>query len=338
MATKQQHELILQKLRSKYGEKPTEQTNQDQDDNWWQKWIKDSSRFSGNFQQNIYQALEGGLDLGASLIGSGLELIGLDEASKAVHDFGQRDLTKEFINSDFNKYGTYFTSGGLTSGLGVDEWFESTYGQQERLPSIVEDFSSGLGNLAGMMVGSKIGTGIGGALGGTTGATIGQWGSVVATAGGQSYEQALNEGATGLEATGYGILSGATEAVAEATVNKLLGLAGLGTGKFLGIGEGKPIVDSSKSALGTAIKGIMRNFTEEGAEEVFSDLVNPLLQKITYKSKESLGDLYAQVTPESLAETFVMGGLLGAFTEGFGAVVGSKELGSLEAYNLSQEV
>lgn len=340
MATKQQHELILQKLRSKYGEKQTEQVNQDQDDNWWQKWIKDSSRFSGNFQQNLYQALEGGIDWGVSIVGSGLELIGLDEASKAVHDFGQRDLTKEFIGSDFNKYSTYFTSGGLTSGLGLDEWYESTYGQQERLPSIVEDFSSGLGNLAGMMIATKVGTDIGGNLGGNVGAKIGQWGSVMATSGGQSYEQALNEGASGYEATAYGIASGGTELASELVVGKLMSKIGLGTGKVLGAfgGEAPKAVNPNSSALGTAVKGIMKNFTEEGAEEVFSDLVNPLLQKATYKSEESLEDLYSQVTPESLVETFVIGGLLGAFTEGFGTVTGAKELGSLEAYNLSQEV
>lgn len=356
MATKSRHDLLLEKIRSKYeGNKkaqttvPEVQETQEQEDTGWsfKNDMLNLSRVSGNFQKNLYKSFESLLDTGTSLVGSGLELVGLDDASKSVHDFGARDLTQEYLNTDFNKWSSYLSGGpGVwLSGAGVDEWAESTYGQQERLPSIVAGLASGAGSLAGMILGSKALGAVGG-LAGNVGAKVGQWGSIVGMSGGQSYEQALNEGASGLEATGYGILSGATEAIAEAVVGNLLAKIGLGTGKVLGIGKGtQTAIKTSASPLKTALTNIMKNFTEEGAEEVFSDLVNPILQNLTYKQGEKLAEVYGEELGTSfdeissnLAETFIVGGLLGGISGAGAYVQGANRIGSLEGYNLTQEV
>lgn len=245
----------------------------------------------GNFVNNIVmgavKSIEGIVDSGAMLVG----LFGAD-----VDDFVSYDFTADIFGAD-------------EEGEGLLEWSwgrnlaDVSYLDNE---NIVNQIAEGVGGLLptvaiGILTGgtSLAGTAASaGAKAATIGAKIAQTGTFVASAMGNASESALQDGANYNQALGYGALSGVTEGVIESISG---GIGGTKMGTVLG----KQIAKKTGTKLATTFIG-------EGLEEVASDLINPLYQRITGVNEE------AKVDTNNLFRTFVVGGSIGAIMGGVG--------------------
>lgn len=321
MATNQQ--LIAEALRKKYNKE------KEDDLNLYQKIASGFVQGMGNLGEGALKGVENVVDTGAGIISSGADLLGFDNASKNISDFVSKNYTKDIIQSDAFKDFTYYT-GGFAFGLNKEQFHNAYSGENANyLPEIIDILTQQGGNMLAMAAGS--------ALGGTIG--------LVSTVAGGGIEQALNDGGDIKGATAYGLASGAVEAISEKVVGKLFGkIFGGGSGKIAGLlGDGS--VSSGGGGLGTALLRIGRNFTEEGTEEVFADVLNPMLQMATYKKDVDGSNLFEKYNTlfqeqggfEGLAESFLLGGLMGGFFEGTSTVLGSSRMKSLRAYNYTTE-
>lgn len=325
MATNQQ--LIAEALRKKYGKK---EENKEKDDlNLYQKIASGFVQGMGNLGEGVLKGVENVVDTGAGIISSGADLLGFDNASQNISDFVSKNYTKDIMQSDAFKDFTYYT-GGFALGLNKEQFHNAYSGENANyLPEIIDVLTQQGGNMLSMAAGS--------ALGGTIG--------LVSTVAGGGIEQALNDGGDIKGATAYGLASGAVEAISEKVVGKLFGkIFGGGSGKIAGLlGDGS--VSSGGGGLGTALLRIGRNFTEEGTEEVFADVLNPMLQMATYKKDVDGSNLFEKYNTlfqeqggfEGLAESFLLGGLMGGLFEGTSTVLGSSRMKSLRAYNYTTE-
>ena len=137
-------------------------------------------------------------------------------------------------------------------------------------------------------------------------------------AGGQSAQQALNEGAELEQAVNYGVLSGAMEAATEMLSG---GLGGLGEG-LIDKGIGKLVAKNGTQKVGSLLSKVISNSLVkalgdslgEGLEEAVSAAVDPLLQRVTYNKEAESATL-----GEVLHDAFV-GVLTGGVFQGVGAV------------------
>lgn len=351
MATNQQ--LIAEALRKKYN-KETEENKEKEDLNFWQKAMLGYTQAVGNLQENASNAMEGlFIDAPVSLIGSGLDLVGLDDAAQKLYDFRERNLIQEWMqNGTIDKIkggianslpsgkfvgnvANFLTStkpaeiASKFTGISNDQIKQAYVGQDANyLPEIVDVLSNQAGNLIGLYAAGNVG----GAFG-----NVGRNLAVGGAVGGKSAEQASLEGASGLEATGYGILSGVIEAGTEQLMNGISSKLFGNGGKFLGI-SGNNVVKGGGSGLGTALLRIGRNFTEEGLEEVVSELANPIAQMLTYRRGSTYGELFEeQGGLEAVGQAFVLGGLMGGVMETGQTALGSLEMKSLKAYNFVRE-
>lgn len=164
------------------------------------------------------------------------------------------------------------------------------------------EFLGGLAHSVGFMLPSIMTAGGAGAAGAASGV---QKGVSLATLGlgaaGQGSQEALNEGAEPVKALGYGVASGTVEVASELVVGKILGAMGLGVNKVAGV-VGKKSTSSavSKVARKELVKNISKAAFEEGAEEVFSAVLEPLTKSI-YKGEEAFKDSkgrFVYVSPE----------------------------------------
>lgn len=351
MATNQQ--LIAEALRKKYN-KEKEENKEKEDLNFWQKAMLGYTQAVGNLQENASNAMEGlFIDAPVSLIGSGLDLVGLDDAAQKLYDFRERNLIQEWMQNgtvDKIKGGianslpsgkfvgnvaNFLTStkpaeiASKFTGISNEQIKQAYVGQDANyLPEIVDVLSNQAGNLIGLYAAGNVG----GAFG-----NVGRNLAVGGAVGGKSAEQASLEGASGLEATGYGILSGVIEAGTEQLMNGISSKLFGNGGKFLGI-SGNNVVKGGGSGLGTALLRIGRNFTEEGLEEVVSELANPIAQMLTYRRGSTYGELFEeQGGLEAVGQAFVLGGLMGGVMETGQTALGSLEMKSLKAYNFVRE-
>ena len=256
-----------------------------------QHWLVRGLATIGNFVSNIVEgavkSIEGIVDAGAMLVG----LFGAD-----VDDFVSYDFTADIFGTD-------------EEGEGLLDWAwgrnlaDVSYLDND---NIVNQIAEGVGGLL-PTVGVAILTG-GTSLAGTAasagakvatiGAKIAQTGTFVASAMGNASESALQDGADFNQALGYGALSGVTEGVIESISG---GIGGTKMGTVLG----KQIAKKTGTKLATT-------FISEGLEEVASDLIDPLYQRITGVNEE------AKVDTNNLFRTFVVGGSIGAIMGGVG--------------------
>lgn len=154
-------------------------------------------------------------------------------------------------------------------------------------------------------------------------------------AAGKGAEEALNEGANASQALGYGAASGALEVASEIVVGKALGLAGLGTGKVMGIFGGKAAKETAKVGSKAFVKTLAKTMFEEGMEEVFTAVLEPTTKAI-YKGKDSFKD-YGNTDfwfgtnghfNESVLGQFTSGAFVGGLTGGIHEGAVYKKLGS----------
>lgn len=256
-----------------------------------QHWLVRGLATIGNFVNNIVmgavKSIEGIVDAGAMLVG----LFGAD-----VDDFVSYDFTADIFGADEEGEGLLEWSWGrnladvsyLDNDHIVNQIAEGVGGL---LPTVAIGILTGGTSLAGTAASA-------GAKAATIGAKIAQTGTFVASAMGNASESALQDGANYDQALGYGALSGVTEGVIESISG---GIGGTKMGTVLG----KQIAKKTGTKLATTFIG-------EGLEEVASDLINPLYQRITGVNEE------AKVDTNNLFRTFVVGGSIGAIMGGVG--------------------
>lgn len=295
--------------------------------NWWQNFILGLEQFNTTVSEGVLGAFEGILDAGTGLISGALDFFGAEDASKAVSDFTAKNLTKELFNSDFGLWAQYLTAGGWMSGLSPNKYMEQIR-NENHLPEIVENIGGGLGSAIGFAAlassGGEMASGINEGLGLTGKAAqavnaVGQYGGIAVSAFGSGTSEALNDGADIGQALTYGVGTGAVETASEVFVGKILGKLGLGLGKVAGVGKGTS--QTVKKGSSQLLLNILKNFNEEGIEEVVSDLANPLLKMATYKKGSSYQELFEeQGGIEGLLESYLIGGLSGGLFETVGTV------------------
>lgn len=168
-------------------------------------------------------------------------------------------------------------------------------------------------------------------------------GSMGVMAAGKGSEEALNEGANAGRALGYGLASGAVEVAGEIVVGKALGVIGLGTGKIMGvIGKGTSST-AVKVGSHTFVKELGKTMFEEGMEEVFSAVLEPVTKAI-YKGGEAFNDTYTNPDwwfgtnghfNESVLGQFTSGAFVGGLSGAVQSVPIYKKLGNTN-YNTMQ--
>lgn len=303
-------------------------------DNWFVNLINKANGFLTNisnaFLEGVGSAFEGIIDLGASAIGSLGEWTGWYD-SKPYSEFIEHNYAKDF--ADFN---TDVLGNGLpgvvnmvrnTIEYGGDYWkdaftdvsnvknkyhqglYSDTLTPNREVENGFEEFSMGVAQSIGMMLPSIVipgGAGLSGVA--AKGVSLGIMG---AGAAGKGSEEAINEGASIDQAFGYGALSGGIEVASELVVGKALGAVGLGTGKVMGVIGGKETVKVGSKAF---IKELAKDMFEEGMEEVFSAVLEPLT-KATYKGSSAL-DQYKSMDYWLGTNGHFNESVLGQFTSG----------------------
>ena len=263
------------------------------------------------------------LDLGEGVIDA--ILTGVGSVAQWVGAEGLEDTMRDWTQAEW------------LSTLPQQDWFNDIFGldflfsddakkagrNKEALPEIVDQVASGMGSAVGYGLLNMVPV-VGPALAWMGG-------------GGAAAEEALNEGAGTTAAMLYGGAVGGVEFATEKFLGKGLEKAGLGLGKVAGFGK-STAKSVGKTAISKIISNVGRNFLEEGTEEVVSELVDPLLQRFTYKRDESLKELYGeQITAEGLIETFLVGGLTGGIFEGANISMGVVTSGGLKNWDIRQE-
>jgi len=198
------------------------------------------------------------------------------------------------------------------------------YGFNDNLDTGLGQFLGGAAHSIGFMLPSILTGGVAAGAGATSAVAQGvSLASMGVSAAGKGGEEALNEGASAGQALAYGAASGAVEVVSEIVVGKALGLVGLGTGKVMGVvGKGAGAKTASVGSK-TFVKELIKTMNEEGAEEIFSAVMEPLTKAIytgkvdadsTYKSADwwfgTNGKFNESVLGQYAAGAFV-GGLSG---------------------------
>lgn len=221
----------------------------------------------GNVLTGAVKGLEGIVDLGIAAVG----------AVGGIFSDDFQDTMRQAVSYDF---------AGEIVGNPLQEAMKYSYLENG---GIVEQISSGIGQMLPAVIATIATYGAyGGFAAGASAAQIAaaqaaaQTASLVTlgvSAAGTSTEEAFNEGANYYAGLGYGVASGLVEVGTE----KLFGGATkalTGAGVFDGI---------TKSVAETGWKRVAKNALEEGAEEVISELANPLLKTI-YKGTDALSE------------------------------------------------
>lgn len=322
------------KLYSKDTQETLDKANQTLEQS--KSFLNDLGRFEYNFTKGFFNFFEGVGDFVIGLAGGIGKMFGADDqwAQDAINfDWSSRAalLSQNFqIN---NMLGKAFQG---INPFDAQEWDMSDEGVQrildrynnqgvakdilpEWLVNGVDELASTVGQmLPSIALGGYVGT-AGKALGWTQkainfGSKLASVGAMSLSAAGNATGEALQETDDLGSALAYGAASGTVEGVTEYVFGWLT--------KGAGAAMTKMNLDGSKLAnlLPNSVSGwfgkevsknfavqISKEFVEEGAEEVFSDLMNPLIKSI-YNGK-SVSENYEELDPQELLHSFVMGGM-----------------------------
>lgn len=336
---------------SNYGNESNEyvdelQKTENESQSWWDNIFGTIDNIANSFGKGFVSMFEGIIDFGVTLAGGIGSWFGGD--TKWAEDFVKVDMAGNLANftetfANFTPWGIgkmiangvqygeeYWKDMGLawsTLGLGqwgraygvsdkeLEEWREKYAYGHDVLEENTGWFGQGVLGLAegaGQLVGMYVTAGAGGAAGLSTKAA--QWlglGAMSLGAAGKGSEQALEEGANIHQASLYGLLTGSVEFGTE-----LIG--GVGANFASGIIGKAALKNAAVKKFTSSLAGKMiAGFLSEGLEEVLSDVANPLLKKISYDYDMDLGGEYASGQFwAGLAQSFVIGGLLGGIAEG----------------------
>lgn len=242
-------------------------------------WFERSMHTVGDTLGNVVQGV---FKFGENVIDAGATLFGADE---------------EWIKTDH-----------------VDEWFgtalregtQGSYLHDGKVGETVRSVAGAVGNILPSVLVSAIPI---------AGPVLGKASFMTSAAGG-GMESALNDGATRGQALAYGGLSGATEGLIESMSG---GIGGLGKGfiqsgaKALGKGSARAV---AKTGAAATAKRVGSSMIGEGLEEVAMDIIDPLLQGMTYTD----GADYSDMSVGSLFDTFTVGALTGGVMKGGNAL------------------
>lgn len=328
--------------------------------NWWENFWAKTNEILLTLGYAVMKPVEGIVDFGANAVGWVGEKMGNEQLAQNMKDFTARDLSKEMQNNKIAQvlmpsYSIVATQDLVNSAIkgkwdiGMDKssiWRRSTDDKLEA-PEWAVNTAEGVGQAVGYALISFATGGIGGAAGGA-GASLGakaasavaQYAPIAISATGSATTQALQEGASYDDAVKYGILSGATEAVSEAfvggAVNKILGGAGATVGGFGALKK----MTSKGGAGASVLRNLIASANEEGAEEVFSSVLDPIWKSMTYKYSEDKNffERYADEFNENggfmgIAQDYLLGAasslVLGG-AETMGAVVKASDSASVK--------
>ena len=267
-----------------------------------------SKNFIGGF---LLDPLEGLVDFGASIIGNIGGLFGANDFKKDVENFIKHDYSEDIWD-----YGLKYADPFSLVGMAIDgDWSANNdiadYSAVQYLPEFGQQLVTGVERGLGQVTGMLATGGIGG-VGSKVGKTLAN-AHILSSATGGGIEQSLNEGNDLFKATGYGIISGATELAVEhlfgASLEKVFGksIGDKAINKIIGV------FSKGNSKASTIAKGFMKIGLEsigEGTEELLSDIIDetvtrPLLQMQTNG-----------LDPSQLGADFLVGFLTSAITMG----------------------
>lgn len=275
-----------------------------------------------NFVKGIGGFIEGVFDFVVGAAGEIGSWFGAD-------DKWAKDTINYDLSSRIAQGATNLSLGNIFSGetFNADNWDFSdsavqNYNQElhessflNEAPDWLHDGVNAVSESIGRMVPSillAVATG-GTSLGATLGSKAVSVGSMAVSAAGSGTQEALSEGENVElgQALLFGVASGAIEGATEYV------FSGLGkVGSKIASTSGKTV----KSILPNSVSGffgkqVSKNFAgqltaefiEEGAEEVMSDVLQPLVKSI-YNGK-SVSENYAEYDPSSALESFLLGGI-----------------------------
>lgn len=281
------------------------------DDNVISKIFGFVDEIAAKFGAGFVSAWEGGLDFFANAIGALGDSTGwysgdpftnwakqdigtaASEWIKTYANFTPWGIVSNIANGNYGNSEYWQSMGESAVDIGNSALFmnnelqdmrkhsDQYYGLNDEIETEAGNFVGGVANAIGFMLPSIM-TGNSFGLGqkATQAITLASMGL---SASGKGAEEALNEGATSTQALGTGLAKGLTEVASEIVVGKTLKLAGLGTGKVFGLIGGKAVEVGTNSFK----KELAKTMFEEGLEEVFSGLLEPLTDSI-YKGTEEL--------------------------------------------------
>lgn len=247
-------------------------------------------------QESDANALVRGVHTVGDIVGN--VLTGALKGLEGIYDFGAgivggiggifdddfRDRVKEHVATDYV---------GNSVGNFLQDLTDQSYLKEG---GFVENVAGGIGQMLPALLAAGI----------TGGGSLVSLGTLGVSAAGSGTEEAFNDGAGYYQGLGYGAVRGATEIATE----KLLGGADkLITGR--GIFDGVKI---AKQGLGRVVSEAIN----EGAEEVASELVNPLTRSI-YKGTDAFKEYGDADYWKGVAEAGLVGG---ATSVAFGQTVG----------------
>lgn len=347
-------DLYLKRLRQKYKEKgATEQeaetmASQDQAQqeaqqskydtlNGWQKFGAGVEEFVDNMAQTFLDLGEGLVDSVAIAAGSIAEGTGNKDTANNIRGWVERDWTDELVNQG-NAFGTGFDLWSFLNTPSNVLWGKETREasrQEDLLPDVVDSISSGIGSSLGMGALSSI-------------PYVG-WFLTGMAAGGASAEQELknNPDIDITSAMGYGVLNGSVEVASELLVGKFLGLLGKGVNKAFGgsaVSETATRFGLGSSTGGNIVTNLLKEFNEEGIEEVVSEFVDPIARKLTIEKDKSWGDTLGDTWGSGeywindVWTAYWQGGLSSVVMGGAGATANTIKAGGVKNYNAILQV
>ncbi|MGE4320290.1 MAG: DUF6782 family putative metallopeptidase [Acholeplasmataceae bacterium] len=218
------------------------------------------------------------------------------------------DKIQALIDGKYNNWQNPF---GLSNNQTIDKIYQDISNTKESYVNqlsptgqqLVRGTAQGVGQLLPIAGMGSIATSLG--LSAKTASAL-TMSTLFLSSGGQGTEQALNDGASLGEAAAYGALSGAVEVATEKLTGSLIPVFGKGVADdFVAKISTNKIFKNAVSALG------------EGAEEVISQLLQPVIEKVTYNKD-------AQFWSDQQKSDVIMSGLIGALSSlAYGGLTGS---------------
>ena len=346
-----------------------------QQKNWFESAIDKIIGFTDEIQHQaragFLGAFEGVFDLAATGLGALGDATGW-YSSDPFTNWAKKDWATDtsnylktymsFANLKNVADGSYFTEDywrknlqGLANAVTLGNAFGDEYSADEthgRYYKANDNLETGFGQFLGgaarsigfMLPSIAMGNVAGAVSGSMNVAKAASLASMGLSAAGKGSEEALNEGASAGQALAYGAASGAVEVVSEIVVGKALGLVGLGTGKVMGVvGRGAASKTASVGSK-TFIKELIKTMNEEGAEEIFSAVMEPLTKAI-YKGGVDAENTYGNADwwfgtngkfNESVLGQYASGAFVGGLSGGVQNAAVYKKVGA-KGYQLVAE-
>ena len=277
-------------------------SNSTQENNSDSNWL---TRTAGTVSEAVYNVKQGFLKLGEGVFDAHVAIGSIFDKQWAEETI-KYDITQTVLDwTDNNLSINALYKGSTGENLRDQSWLNDA---SDKVQNIVTGVEQGIGNALGFALLSKApyGIGIGLTWSGSSGMVL---------------EESLNNPEYN------GNFNGAWG-------NAFL-VGGVETGLEYLMGWSPKKAGVSSKTFKSIAKELGKNFVEEGAEEVASDLVTPFFEGM-YTDK-TLKDSYDDVTLESLGETFLVGGITGLIMTGGQEIINTTYLSS-EGSKIAHEI